>query len=78
MVIPGVTDEELAKYRTTVVEYVRTLNGQMSADNKANYRRDTMFRSFMMFKNWIPKLVSQRGSDIKKNKELDQWEYGRM
>ena len=77
VVIPGVTDAELAKYRTTVIEYVRTLNGQMSADNKANYRRDTMFRSFMMFKNWIPKLVSQRGADIKKNKELDQWEYGR-
>jgi hypothetical protein len=78
VVIPGVTDEELAKYRTTIVEYVRTLNGQMSADNKADYRRDTMFRSFMMFKNWIPKLVSQRSSDIKKNKELDQWEYGRV
>jgi hypothetical protein len=78
VVIPGVSDRELAKYRTTVVEYVRTLNGQMNSDNKANYRRDTMFRSFMMFKNWIPKLVSQRVSDIKKNKELDQWEYGRM
>ena len=77
VVIPGVSDIELAKYRTSVVEYVRTLNGQMSADNKADYRRDTMFRSFMMFKNWIPKLVSQRTSDIKKNKELDQWEYGR-
>jgi hypothetical protein len=77
VVIPGVSMEELAKYRTSVVEYVRTLNGQMSADNKADYRRDTMFRSFMMFKNWIPKLVSQRTSDIKKNKELDQWEYGR-
>ena len=78
VVIPGVSNKELAKYRTTVVEYIRTLNGQMSSDNKANYRRDTMFRSFMMFKNWIPKLVSQRVSDIKKNKELDQWEYGRM
>jgi len=78
VVVPGVSDEELAKYRTSVIEYVRTLNGQMSADNKAGYRRDTIFRSFMMFKNWIPKLVSQRVSDIKKNKELDQWEYGRM
>jgi len=77
VVIPGVSIEELAKYRTSVVEYVRTLNGQMSADNKADYRRDTIFRSFMMFKNWIPKLVSQRTSDIKKNKELNQWEYGR-
>ena len=77
VVIPGVSIEELAKYRTSIIEYVRTLNGQMSADNKAGYRRDTVFRSFMMFKNWIPKLVSQRTSDIRKNAELDQWEYGR-
>jgi hypothetical protein len=31
----------------------------------------------MMFKNWIPKLVTGRGMDIKKNVELDTWEYGR-
>jgi hypothetical protein len=30
-----------------------------------------------MFKNWIPKLVTARGMDIKKNVELDTWEYGR-
>jgi hypothetical protein len=32
----------------------------------------------MMFKNWIPKQVSQRTLDIQKNNELDEWEYGRM
>lgn len=78
VVIPGVSDEELAKYRTSIVEYVRNLNGQMNPDNKADYRRDTIFRSFMMFKNWIPKQVSLRTSDIKKNAELNDWEYGRM
>jgi len=78
LVIPGVTDEELAKYRTTVIEYGRKLNGQMNEDNKAGYRRDTIISSFMMFKTWIPKLVSERGMDITKNVELDEWEYGRV
>jgi hypothetical protein len=77
-IIPGVTDEELAKYRTKVVEYGRKLNGQMNEDNKAGYRRDTIISSFMMFKTWIPKMVSERGMDITKNVELDEWEYGRV
>jgi hypothetical protein len=76
-VIPGVSDLNVAKFSLTVSEYGRTLNGQMSITNKADYRRDTMFSSFMMFKNWIPKLVTARGMDIKRNVELDTWEYGR-
>lgn len=77
VVIPGVSEEELAKYRVKIIEYGRTLNGQMNMVNKAGYRRDTIFSSFMMFKTWIPKLVSVRALDIKKNIELDEWEYGR-
>ncbi len=77
VVIPGVSLEELAKYRTKVVEFGRELNGQMSDTNKADYRRDTMFRSFMMFKNWMPKLISAHTLDIKKNMQLDEWQYGR-
>jgi hypothetical protein len=75
--IPGVSDKELAKYRTKIVEYGRNLNGLMNDDNKAGYRRDTIFSSFMMFKGWIPKQISVRTLDIQKNLELDEWEYGR-
>lgn len=75
--IEGISDEELAKYRVKVIEYGRNLNGQMNSDNKAGYRRDTIFTSFMMFKTWIPKQVILRTTDIQKNLELDNWEYGR-
>jgi len=78
VVIPGVSDEALARYRTTVIEYARNLNGQMNEDNKAAYTRDTMFKSFMMFKTWVPKQLFVRAADINKNTELDEWEYGRM
>lgn len=77
LVIPGVSDQELAKYRVKIIEYGRNINGQMNQDNKAAYRRDTILKSFMMFKNWIPKQVSLRTLDIQKNMELDEWEYGR-
>jgi len=75
--IPGVSEEELAKYRVKVIEYGRGLNGQMNSANKAGFRRDSILSSFMMFKTWIPKLVSVRAIDINKNIELGEWEYGR-
>jgi hypothetical protein len=77
IVLPGVSDEELADLRTQIVEFGRNLNGQMSETNKADYRRDAMFKSFMMFKNWMPKQISLRALDIHKNAELGSWEYGR-
>lgn len=77
VVIPGVSEEELAKYRTKIIEYGRNLTGQMNTNNRADYRRDSIFKSFMMFKNWIPKQLYVRGGGIQKNLELDEWEYGR-
>jgi len=75
--IPGVSVEEIAKYRTKVVEYARNNSGKTSRDNKAEWERSTIMRSFMMFKGWIPKQVDLRVSGIRKNNELDTWEYGR-
>lgn len=77
VVIPGVSEEELAKFRTKIVEYGRKLNGQMNQDNKAGYRRDAIFSSFMMFKTWIPKLVSEHIGEMSMNVEVGTWEYGR-
>lgn len=78
VILPGVSKEEQAKYAVRVTEYSRNLSGHMNEDNKAGYRRDTIMTSFMMFKNWIPKLLLTRTGDIKKNIELEEWEYGRM
>jgi len=75
--IPGVSNEEIAKYRVKIIEYNRNNSGQMSENNKADYRRDTILKSFMMFKGWIPKQISLRTLDIQKNTELGEWEYGR-
>ena len=77
VVIPGVSDEEIAKFRTKIVEWGRNLNGQMSQENKAGYRRDVLLKSFAMFRNWIPKQVTVRAHDIQKNLETGDWEYGR-
>ena len=75
--IPGVSDQEIAKFSVKIIEYGRNMSGQMNQNNKADYRRDTILKSFMMFKGWIPKQFSLRTLDIQKNLELDEWEYGR-
>ena len=77
LVIEGVSSEELAKFRMGVIDFSRNLTGQMSNDDKMGYRRDTIFNSFMMFKGWIPKLLSARYKNITKNTATDEWEYGR-
>jgi hypothetical protein len=77
IVIAGVSDEEIAKYSLKVSEFARKLSGQMNEKNKAGYRRDAVFSSFMMFKNWIPKLVTGRFGDMQKNLETGEWDYGR-
>jgi hypothetical protein len=77
LVIDGVSNEELAKFRMGVVDFSRNLTGQMSNDDKMGYRRDTIFNSFMMFKGWIPKLLSARYKNITKNTATNEWEYGR-
>jgi len=78
VIIPGVSLDELAKFRTKIVSFNTKLNGKMSLDNKAGFQRDTILTSFMMFKTWIPKMVLERTSDINKNVEIGDWEYGRV
>jgi hypothetical protein len=78
LVIEGVSVEELANFRMSVIDHSRNLNGQMSNDDKMGYRRDTIFNSFMMFKGWIPKQLSVRYKNITKNTVTGEWEYGRF
>lgn len=75
--IPGVSKEEIAKYRSRIVEFGRRITGQMNEDNKAGYRRNILWKSFFMFKNWIPKQISVRGSDISYDAVQGTWDYGR-
>jgi hypothetical protein len=78
LVIEGVSTEELAKFRMSVIDNSRNITGQMSSEDKMGFRRDTLFNSFMMFKGWIPKQLSVRYKDITKNTVTDEWEYGRF
>ncbi len=79
--IPGIEDlskTNFGEYRTKILEAGRKNTGQMSRNNKADYRRSIIGRSFSMFKNWIIPQVQVRALDIQKNALTDEWEYGRF
>ena len=75
--LPGISDKVLAEFRVKVQDFSRKLNGQMNENDKAGFKRNIMGRSFMMFRTWIPKLLSERIIDINYNDKQDNWEYGR-
>jgi len=77
MSFDGVSIEELSEFRVKIMDHNRKLNGQMDDNDKASYKRSIIMNSFMMFKHWIPKLLFGRFHDIKKNKQAENWEYGR-
>ena len=73
----GLSIPELARFRVRVMEYGRKLNGQMDENDKAAYKRSIILNSFMMFKHWIPKLITGRFHGVHKNIQSNNWEYGR-
>lgn len=81
VVIEGISEatlnQALAEFRTQIISYQNSLNGQMTEGDKEQYRRDTIFKSFMMFKTWIPPLVTARTGALQKNALTNDWEYGR-
>lgn len=78
--IPGIDrqSETVAEYRNIILQTSKQITGQMSEESKRLYTRDIIKRSFMMFKNWVPQLLENRFSELKYNKSLDTWEYGRI
>lgn len=75
--LPGVSKEAIADYRVRIQDHMRNINGRMSEDDKSAASRDTILNSFMMFRKWIPKMISQRTLGIRKNNQSGNWQYGR-
>lgn len=72
-----VSEDALSTLRMQIIDISRNMTGQMSYDDKMGFNRDILAKSAMMFKGWIPKLVSVRAKDITKNVLTDDWEIGR-
>lgn len=80
MVIPGVDrkSQSILELRTKVQQINSDALGSLSEANKRLINMNVYGNSFMIFKNWIPRLVDVRVGNMKYNAASDAYEWGRM
>jgi hypothetical protein len=78
-VIPGVDrkSDSVIELRRKVQAITKDALGNLSDDDVRKINMNIVGKSFMMFKNWIPRLVDVRFGDLKYNAGSDAYEWGR-
>ena len=78
-IIPGVErkSDSVIELRRKVQAITKDALGNLSDDDVRKINMNIIGKSFMMFKNWIPRLVDVRFGDIKYNAGSDAYEWGR-
>lgn len=79
-VIPGVDrkSESVIALRRKIQQVSKDALGNMTEDSRRLIDMNIYGSSFMVFKNWIPRLVDVRVGDLKYNAASDAYEWGRM
>lgn len=80
MVIPGVErlSDSVVEMRRKVQQVSKDALGNLSEDDLRSINMTIFGKSFMVFKNWIPRLVDVRLGGLKYNSASDAYEWGRM
>lgn len=80
LVIPGVErkSESVIELRRRVQQLSKDALGNLTEDDVRNINMNIYGKSFMLFKNWIPRLVDVRLGNLKYNSASDAYEWGRM
>lgn len=80
LVIPGVDrkSESVIELRRKVQQVSKDALGNLTEDDLRNINMNIYGKSFMLFKNWIPRLVDVRLGNLKYNSASDAYEWGRM
>ena len=79
-VIPGVErkSESVVALRRKIQQVSKDALGNMTDESRRLIDMNIYGSSFMVFKNWIPRLVDVRAGDLKYNLASDAYEWGRM
>jgi len=79
-VIPGVErkSQSVIEVRRKVQQLSKDALGNLSEDDVRNINLNVYGKSFMLFKNWVPRLVDVRAGNLKYNSASDAYEWGRM
>lgn len=80
LVIPGVNrkSDSVLELRRKVQSLTKNALGNLSEDDVRKINLNVYGKSFMLFKNWIPRLADVRYGNLKYNSASDAYEWGRM
>jgi len=80
LIIPGVDrlSDSVLELRRKVQQLSKDAMGNLSDDDVRMINMTIVGKSFMVFKNWIPRLVDVRFGGLKYNSASDAYEWGRM
>lgn len=80
MIIPGIeqSDDSVLNFTAKVQQFTTDALGTLSPANKRLINLNIWGSSFMVFKNWIPRLIDVRMGNIKYNAASEAYEWGRM
>lgn len=78
-VIPGVEQksDSVVETRRKIQQFTSDALGNLTEENKRLINMTIYGNSFMVFKNWIPRLVDVRMGNLKYNAASDAYEWGR-
>jgi hypothetical protein len=78
-VIPGVEQKSngVVETRRKIQQFTSDALGSLTEENKRLINMTVYGNSFMVFKNWIPRLVDVRMGNLKYNAASDAYEWGR-
>jgi len=78
-VIPGLDNKDISvvELRRNVQQLAKDALGNLSSDDLRKINLTIYGKSFMVFKNWIPRLVDVRMGNLKFNSSSDAYEWGR-
>jgi hypothetical protein len=78
--LPGIdrSSDSVVKLRSQIQQVTADALGSMTEANKRMMNMTIYGDSFMMFKNWIPRLADVRFGNLKYNSASDAYEWGRM
>jgi len=79
LVIPGVEQQSqsVVDLRRNVQSLSKAALGNLSEDDLRMINMSVYGKSFMVFKNWIPRLIDVRFGNVKYNSASDAYEWGR-
>ncbi len=79
LVIPGIErkDDSVFELRRKVQALTKDALGNLSDDDVRRINMNILGKSFMIFKNWIPRLVDVRVGNLKYNSASEAYEWGR-